>query len=264
MKRRIFVPVLVTAAVFGAVDAAAQESDLISLELGIRGFIGELDGRVKKAPGVSHVKIDEDLDAAADATGMGISLGGRIKGGYTFNVQAWQFSSDGDSTQSESQTFGGITLAAGTPANTDVDVRYVSAKFVFGITDEKKPYRVGIGMAGKVIDWKTEIQSGGVSDTLDMRMIYPTAEIELSYRVGEAIELKAEGGFGMPAFKKHSTEIQNPIEARAGVRINLGGLALEGGFQVYDALIIEHENQPEENSANINMTGFYFELAARF
>jgi hypothetical protein len=264
MKRRIFVPVLVTAALVGAVDAAAQESDLISLELGVRGFIGELDGRLKKAPGTGHVRIDEDLDAAGDATGMGISLGGRIKGGHTFNVQGWQFSSDGDATQSESQTFGGITLAAGTPANSDVDVRYVSAKFVFGITDEKKPYRIGIGMAGKVIDWKTEIQSGGVSESLDMRMIYPSAEIELSYRVGEAVELKAEGGFGMPSFAKHSTEIHNPVEARAGVRISLGGLTLEAGYQVYDALLIEHENQPEENSANINMVGLYFELAARF
>lgn len=264
MNRRIFIPVLVTAALAGAVDAAAQESDLISLELGIRGFIGDIDGRVKKAPGISHVKIDEDLDAAADATGMGISLTGLIKGGHTFNIQGWQFSSDGDSTQSEGQAFGDIALAAGASANTDVDVRYVSAKFCFGITDEKKPYRIGLGLAGKVIDWRTEIQSGGVSDTLDMRMIYPSAEIELSYRVGESIELKAEGGFGMPAFKKHSTEIQNPVEARAGIRLHLGGLTVEGGFQVYDALLIEHENQPEENSANVNMTGLYFEIAARF
>jgi len=266
MNRRTFIPVLVFAALSGAVDAAAQESqDLIAIELGARYFIGELDGRLRKSPGVSHVSIDEDLDAAGDATGAGVSLTGLLKGGHTFNIQGWQYSSDGNTTQSESQAFGDLALLAGTSVNTDVDVRYVSAKFVYGLTDERQPMRIGLGIAGKVIDWKTEVSTDtGERDTLKMRMIYPAAELELSYKLSEAIALRAEGSLGMPAFAKKSMEIQNPIEVRGGARIHLGALTVEVGYQVYDALLVEHENQPEENSANVNLTGLYFELAARF
>lgn len=265
MNRRTFVPVLVTAALLGAADASAQEQDLISLELGARGFVGETDGRLRKAPGFSHVRIDEDLDSGADATGAGISLTGRLKGGHSFNVQGWQFASDGGSTQGETQVFGSLVLAQGTTVDADVDVRFVSTKFVFGLTPERLPYRVGLGLGGKVIDWKTEVTlSTGESETLKLRTIYPAAEIELSYRVGEAIELRGEGSIGMPAYAKHSLEIQNPIEMRAGVRLSLGGLTVEGGFQVYDARLVRHENQPEEDSANVNINGLYFEIAARF
>ncbi|HEU4339274.1 MAG TPA: hypothetical protein VFS19_04335, partial [Planctomycetota bacterium] len=209
--------------------------------------------------------IDEDLDAAADSIGGGISLSGRMKGGHNFNIQAWQFSSDGESTIDEGDTFGSLVLTPGDTANTDVDVRFVSAKFVFGLTPERQPWRIGLGMGGKVIDWKTEISLGsGGRDSLKMRTIYPAAEIEASYKVGEAVELKAEGGIGMPAYAKKAIEIQNPIEFRLGARITLGGLTIEGGYQVYDALLVSHDNQPEEESANVNLSGVYFEIAARF
>jgi len=39
---------------------------------------------------------------------------------------------------------------------------------------------------------------------------------------------------------------------------------IEGGFQVFDALLIEDENDATEQSANINLSGVYFEIAARF
>lgn len=263
MKRRIFVPTLVAAALMGAVDAAAQEQDLISLELGARFFMGETDGRLRKGPAPNHVRIDEDLDAGTDSTGGGISLTGRLKGGHAFNIQGWQYSSDGRATLSQSQDFDIVTLDGA--VSTDVDIRYVSAKFTFGLTPESSPYRFGLGLAGKVIDWKTEMtDAGGDHATLKMRTIYPSAEIEISYRLGESIELRAEGGMGMPAYAKKGLEIQYPIEMRAGVRISLGGLTVEGGFQVYDALLVRHENQPEEESANVNLNGLYFEVAARF
>ena len=265
MNRHTFVPVLVTAALLGAVDASAQEQDLISLELGARFFMGETDGRLRKGPGTSHVRIDEDLDSGADATGGGISVTGRLKGGHSFNVQGWQYSSDGSSTQGDTQAWGNLVLASGSEVSADVDVRYVSAKLLFGLTPEREPFRVGLGLAGKVIDWKTEITlDTGERESLKMRTIYPAAEVEISYRLGEAIELRAEGSVGMPEYGKKSIEIHNPIEARAGIRINLGGLTIEGGDQVYDTLLVRHENQPEEESANVNLSGIYFELAARF
>jgi hypothetical protein len=263
MNRRMFVPMFAAAALLGAVDAAAQETELIHLEFGARVFMGENDGRLKNIGG--SLKIDEDLDAGGDTFGMGLSLTGLLKGGNTFNVQGWQYSSDGENTIEETTTFGGITLAAGTSADTEIDIRQVSAKFCFGITDPRQPYRIGLGIAGKVIDWKTEvINAADERETQKMRMIYPSAEIEVSYRVGEAVMLKAEGGLGMPAFAKGELEIQYPIEVRAGLQIALGGFTVEGGFQVYDALLVEHENQPEEQSANVNLTGIYFELAARW
>lgn len=263
MKSRIFVPVFAAAALMGAVDAAAQEKDLISMELGARVFMGENDGRLKSAGG--SLKIDEDLDAGGDTFGMGISLTGLMKGGNTFNFQAWQYTSDGENTIESTTTFGGITLAAGTSADTEVDIRQVSAKFCFGITPEREPFRIGLGIAGKVIDWKTEITNDADErETQKMRMIYPSAEAEVSYRIGEAVLIKAEGGMGMPAFAKGELEIQYPIEVRAGIQIALGGFTIEGGYQVFDALLVENENQSDEESANVNLSGVYFELAARW
>lgn len=266
MNRRTFVPVLVVAAALsGAADAVAQEQDLLSMELGVRFFMGELDGRIRKGPGVSHIRIDEDLDSGGDATGAALSLTGHMKGGHAFNIQGWQISSDGGSTQGETQAFGNLILGQGTDVDGSVDVRFVSAKFTFGITPERQPYRIGLGVGGKVIDWNTEVTlSTGEQESSKLRTIYPSAEIEASYRVGESIELRAEAGLGMPRYAKHSLEIQNPIEMRAGARITLGGLTVEGGLQVYDARLVRHENQPEEESANVNLNGFYFEIAARF
>jgi hypothetical protein len=265
MNRRLFVPVLVVSAWVGALDAAAQEKDLIAVELGARGFFGEANGRLRSAPGVSHVRIDEDLDAAGDMTGAGLSFTGHLRGGHTFNVQGWQYASSGEAVQSETQVFGDITLPAGGSASTDVDVRYVSAKFVYGVTKEHEPFRVGLGVGGKVLDWKTDVSlDTGERENMKMRIIYPAAELELSYRIGEALELKAEGSFGLPAFEKNGLEIQNPIEARGGLRLMFGGFTVEVGYQVIDALIVENENQVDESSASVNLSGVYFEIAARF
>lgn len=265
MNRRIFIPGLVAAALLGALDASAQEQDLISMELGARFFMGEANGRIRKGPGVSHVSIDEDLDSAGDATGAGISLTGLLKGGNSFNISAWQFNSDGGSTQGETQAFGSLLLASGSTVDADIEVRFVSAKLVWGLTPERDPFRVGLGFGGKVIDWNTKLRlDTGESESSKLRTIYPAAEIEVSYRIGEAVELRAEGALGMPSYAKHSLEIQNPIEARIGVRIALAGLMIEGGYQVYDTLLVRHENQPEEESANVNLSGVYFGLAARF
>lgn len=266
MNRRTFVPVLVAAAaLFGAVDAAAQEQDLINMELGARFFMGDINGRLRKAPGPSHVSIDEDLDAAGDATGAAISLTGHLKGGHSFSIQGWQYTSDGSSTQGETQAWGSLLLVQGTTVSADNEIRHVTTKFIFGLTPEREPYRVGLGVGGKVLAWNTQVTlDTGESESLKMRSIYPSAEIEFSYRVGESIELRAEGGIGMPSYAKKGLAIENPIEARAGVRISLGGITVEGGFQVFDALLVRHENQPEEESANVNLSGVYFELAARF
>ena len=264
MNRRTCIPVLVFAALAGALDAAAQDRDL-TIELGVRGFMGELDGRLRNAPGISHVTIDDDLDSGGDAAGMGVSLTGRLRGGHSVNIQAWQIQSDGENTVSEGQTWGTLTLAPGDTAEGEVDVRFVSTSFLFGLSEERSPFQVGLGIAGKVIDWKTEILlDTGASDSQKMRIIYPAGEIEFSYRIGEAVVLKAGGSLGMPAFTKNSVEIQSPYEVRAGAQIALAGLLLEVGYQVYDALLIENENQPEENSASVNLAGVYFEVAARF
>ena len=262
---RILVPILVAAAVSAfALDAAAQDRDL-TLELGIRGFMGELDGRLRNGPGPSHVTISDDLDAGDDATGMGISLTGRLAGGFVMNVQGWQYQSEGESTITEGQAWGNLVLAPGGTVDTDVDVRYVSAKFLFGLTPERNPLQVGLGFAGKVIDWKTELMlDTGERETLKMRVIYPAAEIEVAYQIGEAVILHAEGSLGMPAYEKNGVEVQSPYELRAGARIMFGAVTIEGGYQVYDALLISDENQPEEESANVNLNGIYFEVAARF
>jgi hypothetical protein len=266
MNRRTFVPVLVAAAaLFGALDAAAQEQDLISMELGARFFMGDANGRLRKGPGPSHVSIDDDFDAAGDTTGSAISVSGRLKGGHSFNIQGWQYNSDGSATQSETQAFGSLLLVQGSNVAADVEMRYVSTKFVFGLTPEREPYRIGLGISGKVLDWNTQVKlDTGESESLRLRTIYPSVELEASYRVGEAIELRAEGALGMPAYAKKGIEVQNPIEARAGVRITLGGVTIEGGFQVFDALLVQDEDRPEEISANVNLSGIYFELAARF
>jgi hypothetical protein len=265
MNRRIFIPSLVAAALLGAVDASAQEQDLVGVELGVRFFMGEANGRVGKGPALGHVDIDEDFDAADEATGGGISLTGFLRGGNTFNIQGWQYTSDGSATQSETQGFGSLVLASGAEVDADIEIRYVSTKFVFGLTPERDPFRVGLGVGGKVIHWGTELTlDTGESESVRMRMIYPSAELEISFRIGEAIELKAEGGAGMPSFAKQSLEIQNPLEARVGLRLNLAGVLIEGGYQMYDALLIRDEGRADEESANVNLAGFYFELAARF
>ena len=266
MNCRTFVPVLaVFAALWGAADAAAQEQDLVSLELGARFFIGEANGRLGKGPGASHVDIDTDFDAAGDATGAALSLSGRLKGGNTFNIQGWQYTSDGSATQGETQAFGSLILAQNSTVEADVEVRYVSTKFIFGLTPERVPYRIGLGIGGHVLDWNTSITlDTGENESLRMRTIYATAEVEASYTVGEAVELKAEAGLGMPSYAKHGIEIQNPIEVRVGARITLGGVMIEGGFQVFDALLMQHENDIDEQSANVNLSGVYFEIAARF
>lgn len=265
MNRRIFIPSLVAAALLGAVDAVAQEQDLIAVELGVRFFMGEANGRVGKGPALGHVNIDEDFDAADDATGGGISLTGFLRGGNTFNIQGWQYTSDGNATQGETQGFGDLVLPAGSDVGADIEIRYVSTKFVFGLTPERDAFRVGLGIGGKVIHWGTEVTlDTGESESVRMRMIYPSAELEVSFRIGEAVELKAEGGAGMPSYAKQSLEIQNPIEARIGIRLKLAGVLIEGGYQVYDALLIRNEGDADEESANVNLSGIYFELAARF
>lgn len=270
MKRRTVVPIVLSAVLLCAIDAQAQEGgDLSSVELGVRIFMGEVQGRLRKgnpSSGVStNVQLDEDLDSSDDATGAGFALTGIIKGGHSFAVSGWQFSADGSATMSETQTFGSLVLAQGTTADTDVEVRSVMAKFVYGLTPETQAYRIGLGAAARTLSFETEISQGaGVKDRLEMRTIYGTAELELSYRVGEAILLKAEAGIGMPRYAKKSLEIQYPIEVRAGIRLNLGVLALEGGYQVFDAKMVRDENQLEEQRANININGLYIELAARF
>ena len=267
MKRRTVVPIVMSAFLLGAIEAAAQEGDFLKVELGVRGFFGEANGRLRKGnvPGgiSTNVRLDDDLDASDDATGAAISLTGLLKGGSSFNVQGWQYTSEGSTTVNEPHSFGALTVAG--PTSTDVEVRYVSAKMVFGLTKEGEPLRVGLGGAGKVLHWKTEINVEGVGqETLDMRTIYPSAEIEVSYAIGESVLLKAEGGLGMPSYSKKSVEIQNPLEIRVGARISLGALTIEGGYQVFDATLVEHQNQPEENRASVNLSGLYFELAARF
>ena len=265
MKRRIAVPLLVCAAALAAaLDVAAQDQDL-TLELGVRGFMGELDGRLRNGPAPSHVKIDEDLDSGDEATGMGVSLTGRLKGGHILNIQGWQYMSEGESTITEGQAWGTLVLTPGGTVDTDVDVRYVSAKFLFGISPERDPLQVSLGVAGKVIDWQTELMlDTGERDSLKMRTIYPAAEIELSYQIGESILLHAEGSLGMPAFEKGGIEVQSPYEVRAGARFALRSITLEAGYQVYDSVLVKDENQPEEESASVNLSGFYFEVAARF
>jgi hypothetical protein len=270
MKRRTVVPIVLSAVLLGAIDASAQEGgDLTNVELGVRFFMGEIQGRLRKgnppAVGSTNVQLDGDLDSSDDATGGGFVLTGTVKGGHTFGVSGWQFSSDGSATMSSTNTFGSLTLGAGTPASTDVDVRSVMAKFVYGLTPDTQAYRVGLGAAARTLSFETEIsQGGGVKDRLEMRTIYATAEVEFSYRVGESLLLKAEGGVGMPSYAKKGLDIQYPIEVRAGIRVNLGALAVEGGYQVFDAKMVRNENQVEEDRANINLNGLYFELAARF
>ena len=47
MMRRTVVPVVLSAVLLGALDAAAQDQDMISVELGLRGYTGEIQGRLR-------------------------------------------------------------------------------------------------------------------------------------------------------------------------------------------------------------------------
>ncbi|HEY3226889.1 MAG TPA: hypothetical protein VGK61_07850 [Planctomycetota bacterium] len=267
--RRTVVPIVLSAALLGALDAAAQDQDLIKVELGIRGYTGEIQGRLRSGNVPSgfatNVDLDTDLDSSADATGAGASITARLKGGHVVSIQGWQYQADGSKVLDETLTFGGVNLPQGATANTDVDMRVVSARYLFGVSPERDPLQIGVGVGGRVIHFKTDISmSSGEQASLNMRTIYGTAEIEVSYRVGESITLLAEAGFGMPSYAKKSVEIQYPAEVRVGARLYWKALTVEVGYQVFDAVLVQHESQPEEERANINLSGIYFELAARF
>ncbi|HTF57711.1 MAG TPA: hypothetical protein VK661_10800 [Planctomycetota bacterium] len=269
MMRRTVVPFVLSAVLLGALDAAAQDQDPIKVELGIRGYTGDIQGRLRKgnAPSgfATNVDLDTDLDSTKNATGLGVSLTARLEGGHVVNIQGWQYLSQGKKTLDETLTFGSVNLPQGGSSSTDVDFRYVSAKYLFGITPDRDPLHVGLGIGVKEIHFKTDVSvSSGERESLNMRTVYADAEFEVSYRISEAILLIAEGGFGMPRDAKESLVIKYPAEVRAGARLYWRGVKLEVGYQVFDANLVENEHQVDEQRASINLSGVYFELAARF
>jgi len=269
MMRRTVVPIVLSAVLLGALDASAQDQDPIKVELGIRGYTGEIQGRLRSGNVPSgfatNIDLDTDMDSSADATGAGASITARLQGGHVVSIEGWQYQADGSKVLDETLTFGGVNLPQGSTASTDVDLRVVSGKYLFGVSPERDPLQIGVGIGGTVIHFKTDVStSTGEQASLNMRTIYATAQIALSYRISEAITLLAEGGFGMPSYAKESVEIQYPAEIRVGGRFYWKALTVEVGYQVFDAVLVEHERQPEEQRANINLSGIYFQLAARF
>lgn len=203
-----------------------------------------------------------------DAEGGRLSAGGGLRlllGDERLSLETWALRAEGDGTVDEPKNFGGRTVAAGTPSDTDVllwrtalDWRH---RFELGPLGEDGP-RLSLdpGLALEYLVFDADLGFGATR----LDGVFPTPQVSLGFRPLEWLELRAGiGGFYLP-FVNGDVDILDPVQYRFSAEARWDRWAAGVGYELYHLHLEENADDPEEDVAHLRLRSLYFSFSVRF
>jgi hypothetical protein len=176
--------------------------DSFGVEAGIRysmmtpgGSMGTMQNGVSQQTSLS------DLGIEGAEGSWGVSLGLRYKRANLY-VSGQQSSYSGRGTTAHDITQDGITIPAGTPVETTMDLGIYSAIVTYNVID--RAYKVGLGLGLMGLDFGVEYDTGLIQVPIDETIYLPLVAASLSY---DWNRLEVEGLVGGAAVNMNGEKV---------------------------------------------------------
>lgn len=203
-----------------------------------------------------------------DAEGARLGPGGGLRllfGEDRLSLEIWALRAEGDGTLDEPENFGGQTVAAGTPSDTDVlfwrtalDWRH---RFDLGVSwDDAPRLFLDPGLALEYLVFDADLGFGRTR----LDGVFPTPQIAVGFRPLDWLELGAGiGGFYLP-FVNGDVDILDPVQYRISAQVRWDRWSAGLGYELYHLHLEERADEPEEDVVHLRLRSLYLSLSLRF
>ena len=225
----------------------------------------DVEGEIGISSGSSSATNDVDAVGIEDDDGA-LGVRGDFKWGsphLTLDLQ--QSTHDGDGVLEADLSQGGVTIAAGTPVETDFDLGLYSAYLTFDLIPGDLELGLGFGVAGVDLDFESTDPGTGQSVSTDELLPVPMIAGRAGIGLGP-VDLEAL--VGAMAYKSGDTDV-TLVDGHASGRFRILGDgdrlsgALVGGLR-YVMIDAEYEDGSDDVTGDLEVLGPFVGLRLQF
>jgi hypothetical protein len=225
------------------------------LELEGRYWFTDIKGSAKiEDDNIEGTRIDLEDDLGVDGEGMpelrfSFGLGGsRLRFAYT------HVTFEGDKTLERNVTFSGDTFPAGTRVETEFDLHYGRAGWIWTPSIIPGVLRVGPMLELKGFLADVSLDSTAISESAKLPFVLPTLGAAGDFSFGDYIQVFAEVS-GLPA-----GDYGYLVDAEAGVRVSpIPLVAVVAGYRIFSVRVGD-----DDDFGRMRLSGPFAGLAVRF